>query len=161
MPMRFQGKFADSANAVGGSVALDFGYLLFHMPDYSQEEILKIFPQSHPYILPLHCIRDLTAEKVAKFFRRTLILEIEERKRLLELAKDRLVNRLKIGCEGWLEEGIIKGRQEVALRMLERGMSIAEICSITKLSRSVVNRLGRESGESDSAQKRSRARKQA
>ena len=54
MPMRFQGKFANSANAVGSNVALDFGYLLFHMPDYSQEEIIKIFPQSHPYILPLH-----------------------------------------------------------------------------------------------------------
>ena len=88
MPMRFQGKFADSVNAVGSSVALDFGYLLFHMPDYSQEEIVRIFPKSHPYILPLHCIRDLTTDKVAKFFRSTLILEIEERRRLLELATD-------------------------------------------------------------------------
>jgi len=88
VPMRFQGKFADSANAVGSSVALDFGYLLFHMPNYSQEEIIKIFPKNHPYILPLPCIRDLTADKVAKFFRSTLILEIEERRRLLELATD-------------------------------------------------------------------------
>ena len=80
-------------------------------------------------------------------------------------AKDRLMNRLKIGREGWLEEGRQEGRQEgveaVALRMLEKGMSIAEICSITKLSRSVVNRLERESGESDSVKNRSRARKQA
>lgn len=46
--------------------------------------------------------------------------------------KDRLMNRLKIGREGWLEEGIIKGRQEgreeIALRMLEDGMSIVAIC---------------------------------
>ena len=88
VPMRFQGKFAKSANAVGSSVALDFGYLLFHMPDYSQDDIIRIFPKSHPYVLPLHCIRDLTREKVAKFFRSTLILEIEERRRLLELATD-------------------------------------------------------------------------
>ena len=193
MPMRFQGKFAKSANAVGSSVALDFGYLLFHMPEYRQEDIVKIFPKSHPYMLPLHCIRNLTHEKVAKFFRSTLILEIEERRRLLELAtdcfskfnsdyslsvlkgievaainkpKDRLMNQLKIGREGWLEEGIIKGRQEgeqagiikerqeVALRMLEKGMSIAEICSITKLSRSAVNRLEREGNEPRRARKR-------
>ena len=42
------------------------------------------------------------------------------------------MNRLKIGREGWLEEGIIKGRQEgreeIALRMLEDGMSIVAIC---------------------------------
>ena len=196
MPMRFQGKFANSANAIGSSVALDFGYLLLHMPDYSQEEITKIFPKSHPYILPLHCIRDLTDEKVAKFFRSTLILEIEERKRLLELAtdcfskfnsdfslsalknieleainkqEDRLMNRLKIGREGWLEEGLIKGRQEgrqegveaVALRMLEDGMSVSAVCRITKLSRSVVNRLEREDREPDGVKKQSRARKQA
>ena len=75
------------------------------------------------------------------------------------------MNRLKIGREGWLEEGRQEGRQEgveaVALRMLEDGMSIAEICRITKLSRSVVNRIEQESGESDSGKKRSRARKQA
>ena len=182
MPMRFQGKFAKSANAVGSSVALDFGYLLFHMPDYSQEDIIKIFPKSYPYILPLHCIRDLTHDKVAKFFRSTLVLEIEERRRLLELAtdcfskfnsdfslsvlkdieavainkpKDRLMNKLKIGREGWLEEGRQEGRQEgiaeerheVALRMLEDGMSIAAICRITKLSRSAVNKLERENSE--------------
>ena len=51
--------------------------------------------------------------------------------------------------------------EAVALRMLEKGMSIAEICSITKLSRGVVNRLERESGESDSDKKQGRARKQA
>ena len=55
------------------------------------------------------------------------------------------MNRLKIGREGWLEEGeqagIIKERQKVALRMLEDGMSVAAICRITKLSRNAVNRL--------------------
>ncbi len=167
-------------------------YLLFHMPDYSQEDIIRIFPKSHPYVLPLHCIRDLTREKVAKFFRSTLILEIEERRRLLELAtdcfskfnsdfslsvledieveaikeeKDRLMNQLKIGREGWLEEGeqagVFKERHEVALRMLEDGMSIAAICRITKLSRSVVNRLEREGGELENVKKRGRAKKRA
>ena len=144
-----------------------------------------MFPKSHPYMLPLHCIRDLTHDKVAKFFHSTLILEIEERKRLLELStdcfskfnsdfslavlkdieveaikklRDRLMNKLKIGREGWLEEGeqagIIKGRQEgieeIALRMLEKGISIEEICRITKLSRNAVNRLELESGRKPS-----------
>ena len=170
--------------------------LLFHMPDYSQEDIIRIFPKSHPYVMPLHCIRDLTREKVAKFFRSTLILKIEERQRLLELAtdcfskfnsdygisvlkgievaaikepKDRLMNEIKIGREGWLEEGLLKGRQEgeragieaVALRMLEDGMSIAAICRITKLSRSVVNRLEREGGVLENVKKRGRAKKRA
>ena len=189
LPRRFRDKFANSADAVGGDVALDFGYLLFHMPDYSQEEIIKIFPKSHPYMLSLHCVRELSHDKVAKFFHSTLILEIEERKRLLELAtdcfskfnsdfslavlkdieveaikklKDRLMNKLKIGREGWLEEGeqagVIKGRQErskeIALRMLEKGMSVTEICSITKLSRNAVNKLERENSEPRKARKR-------
>ena len=50
------------------------------------------------------------------------------------------MNRLKIGREGWLEEGTIKGRQEgrqergeeIALRLLEDGMSIAAVCRLTK-----------------------------
>ena len=136
-------------------------------------------------MLLLHCIRDLTHDKVAKFFHSTLILEIEERKRLLELSadcfskfnsdfslavlkdievvaikklKDRLMNKLKIGREGWLEEGeqagILKERQEVALRMLEKGMSVTEICSITKLSRNTVNKLERENSEPRRARKR-------
>ena len=189
IPRHFRGKFTESANAVGDSVALDFGYLLFHMPDYSQEEIIEIFPQSHPFMFPLHCIRDLTHDKVANFFRSTLILEIEERMRLLELAtdyfakfnsdfslavlkgievvainkpKDRLMSKLKIGREGWLEEGVLKGLKQgrregieaVALRMLEDGMSVAAVCRITKLSRSAVNRLERTSGEPRRASKR-------
>ena len=181
IPLRFQGKFTKSANAVGSSVALDFGYLLLHLPDYSQEDIIKMFPKSHPYMLPLHCIRDLTHDKVAKFFHSTLILEIEERKRLLELStdcfskfnsdfslsvlkdievvainkpKDRLMNKLKIGREGWLEEGRQEGIEAVALRMLKKGMSVTEICSITKLSRSAVNRLEREDSEPRRARKR-------
>ena len=58
--------------------------------------------------------------------------------------KDRLMNELKIGREGWLEEGRQEGIEAVALRLLEKGMSVAEICSVTKLSRNVVNRLERE-----------------
>ena len=190
LPRRFRGKFAKSADVVGSDVALDFGYLLLHLPDYSQEEIIAMFPKSHPYMLALHCIRDLTREKVANFFRSSLILALDERLRLLERAtdcfskfnsdfslavledieveainklRDRLMKRLKIGRAGWVEEGILKGRQEgrqegvveVALRMLEKGMSVEDICSITKLSRSAVNKLEQESGEP------SRARKQA
>ncbi len=67
------------------------------------------------------------------------------------------MNRLKIGREGWLEEGmqegILKGRQEVALRMLEEGMSVAAICRITKLSRNAVSKLGRENSEPRGAKK--------
>ncbi len=67
------------------------------------------------------------------------------------------MNRLKIGREGWLEEGIIKGEQqkckEIALRMLENGMSVAEICRITNLSRNAVNKLGRENSEPRGAKK--------
>ena len=43
-----------------------------------------MFPKSHPYMLALHCIRDLTREKVASFFRSSLILELDKRLRLLE-----------------------------------------------------------------------------
>ena len=162
------------ADAVGSDIALDFGYLLLHLPDYSQEEIIRMFPKSHPYMLALHCIRDLTHEKVAKFFRSSLILELDERLRLLERAtdcfskfdsdfslavleeievealnklRDRLMKRLKIGREGWLEEGEQKKCEEIALRMLEDGMDIKSICRITKLSRSKVSKLERESGK--------------
>ena len=75
------------------------------------------------------------------------------------------MNQLKIGREGWFEEGeqagIIKGRQEVALRMLEDGMSVTAVCRITKLSRSVVNRLEQEGAELENAKKRSKAKKRA
>ena len=68
------------------------------------------------------------------------------------------MNKLKIGREGWFEEGeqagIIKERQKVALRMLEDGMSIAAICRITKLSRNAVSRLERENSEPRRARKR-------
>lgn len=76
--------------------------------------------------------------------------------------KDRLMSKLKIGREGWLEEGVLKGLKQgrregieaVALRMLEDGMSVAAVCRITKLSRSAVNRLERTSGEPRRASKR-------
>ena len=71
------------------------------------------------------------------------------------------MNRLKIGRKGWLEEGRQEGVEAVALRMLEDGMSITVVCRLTKLSRSVVNRLERESSETDSVKKQGRARKQA
>ena len=68
------------------------------------------------------------------------------------------MNKLKIGREGWLEEGIIKGEQrkceEIALRMLEDGMSVAAICRITKLSRNAVSKLERENSEPRKARKR-------
>ena len=120
-------------------------------------------------MLSLHCIRDLTREKVANFFRSSLILEVDERLRLLERATDcfskfnsdfslavledievealnklrgRLMKKIKIGREGWVEEGRQEGIKEVALRMIEKDMSVEEICSITKLSHSAVNRHG-------------------
>ena len=46
LPMRFRSRFAGSVDAVGDDVALDFGYKLLHLTDYSQEEIVKMFPRS-------------------------------------------------------------------------------------------------------------------
>ena len=86
MPRRFQDRFMD--NGIGNSVALDFGYLLLHLPDYSQDEIIAMFPKSHPYLLPLHCIRDLTDTRIATFFRSGLTLELEKRTRLVGRAID-------------------------------------------------------------------------
>lgn len=68
--------------------------------------------------------------------------------------KDRLMNKLKIGREGWLEEGRQEGIEAVALRMLKKGMSVTEICSITKLSRNAVSRLELENSEPRRARKR-------
>ena len=63
-------------------------------------------------------------------------------------SKDRLMERIKLGQEGWLEEGRQEGRQEmseeIALHMLKDGMDIETICRITKLSRSTVNKLEQE-----------------
>ena len=170
IPQRFQDKFAD--NSIGFGKALDFGYYLLHLPDHSQEDIVSMFPRSHPYILSLHCIRDLTDTKIANFFRSSLTLELEERTRLVERAtdcflkfnsalslsmlesieakaieksEDRTMERIKLGRESWLEEGIEKGieqgLEQVALRLLEKDIGVAEICEITKLSRSKINKL--------------------
>ena len=62
------------------------------------------------------------------------------------------MERIKLGREGWLEEGMEKGIEkgiekglvEVALRLLEKGTSIEEICDITKLSRSKVSNLAKQ-----------------
>ena len=71
----------------------------------------------------------------------------------IEKSEDRTMERIKLGREGWLEEGIeqgiAKGRlegleeglEQVALRLLERDVGVAEICEITKLSRSKINKL--------------------
>ncbi len=64
------------------------------------------------------------------------------------------MNKLKIGREGWLEEGRQEGIEAVALRMLKKGMSVTEICSITKLSRNAVSRLELENSEPRRARKR-------
>ena len=186
LPKRFRSKFAGNADAVGDDVALDFGYKLLHLYDYSQEDIIEMFPKSHPYMLALHCIRDLTHAKVANFFRSSLMLELDERMWLLGRAtdcftkynsdfswavleeieveaidrpKDRIMERIKLGQEGWIEEGLIKGRQEgkqeglqegrqemceeIALQMLKDGMDVETICRITKLGRSTVDKLER------------------
>ena len=60
------------------------------------------------------------------------------------------MKRLKIGREGWLEEGEQKKCEDIALRMLEDGMDIEAICRITKLSRSKVSKLELESGKEPS-----------
>lgn len=62
--------------------------------------------------------------------------------------KDRLMRTVKIGEEGWLEKGFKKGlaagKAEIALRMLEEGISIAVICRTTGLNRSALTKLKRK-----------------
>lgn len=177
LPMRFRGKHHTSVDTIGSDVALDFGYKLLHLKEYSQDEIAAMFPNSYPYMLALQCIRELTHTNIANFFRSSMMLELDKRLRLLGKAcdcfskydsdfnwdvlegieaeaitqsKDRVMERIKLGQEGWLEEGLTKGRQEgrqesveeIALRMLEDGMDIEVICRITKLNRSTINKLG-------------------
>ena len=63
-------------------------------------------------------------------------------------SEDRTMERIKLGREGWLEEGMEKGIEkglvEVALRLLEKGVSIEEVCDVTKLSRSKVIKLAKK-----------------
>ena len=66
------------------------------------------------------------------------------------------MHTVKLGREGWLEqgfkkgmaegrtEGVNEGRSEVALRMIEEGMSLEIVCRMTGLGRSELTRLQRK-----------------
>ena len=139
-------------------------------PVICNEQMTKYPPQSHPYLLALLCLQNLTREMLEAFFISTLILPPEERRKLVAVAtdcfskrdprftldfmriveagciknkKDRLMQKIKLGKEGWLEEGLQKGlqegrqeeRAEVARRMLEDGAEADFILRMTGLTR--------------------------
>ena len=108
----------------------------------------KYPPQSHPYLLALLCLQNLTREMLEAFFVSTLILPAAERQRLVAVAtdcfskrdprftldfmriveagciknkEDRLMQKIKLGKEGWLEEGLQKGLQKGLQEGLARG----------------------------------------
>ena len=138
-----------------------------------------MFPKSHPYLTALHIMRNLSREAVGDFFVSSLSLPHRKRILLIERATDcyakfnrnfgfkmlkdielefipkigdRLVHKIKLGREGWLEEGIVKGRQEgrqegiveIARRMLADGMDVDAICRITGLTRREVSKLAKK-----------------
>ena len=142
-----------------------------------------MFPKSHPYLIALHIMRNLSREAVGDLFVSSLSLPRRKRILLIERATDcyakfdrnfslkvlrdielefipkigdRLVHKIKLGREGWLEEGIVKGRQEgeqrgivkerseIAQRMLADGMDVEIICRITGLTRREVGRLAKK-----------------
>ena len=196
---------------LGGVVTLDFGYLLIDLARHSRETLAHEFPSSYPYLLALQSLQQLSRTAIAAFFVGSLALRAEERLRLMsqvtncltesgdnfsldvleaveasciKKVKDRLMRTVKIGQEGWLEQGFKKGlaegkakgkaegraegkaegkaegraegkaegraegkdegKAEVALRMLEEGMSIEIICRTTGFKRSDLTRLKRK-----------------
>ena len=195
LPRRFRTTFASSVDLVAGETALDFGYLLLHLPDYSRKELKTMFPKSHPYLIALHNTRNLSREAVGDLLVSSLSLPRRKRILLIERATDcyakfnrnfsfkvlkdielevipkigdRLMHKIKLGREGWLEEGIVKGRQEgeqegivkglqkgrqegrqegiveIARRMLADGMDVEIICRITGLTRREVSKLTKQ-----------------
>ena len=70
----------------------------------------------------------------------------------IENVEDRLMRTIKLGFEGLKEEsfkegeakGEAKGRANVAMRMLQKGFSVEDICQATGLKRNDVTRLKRK-----------------
>lgn len=165
---RLPRRFRAADNDICGEVTLNFSYLLFDFAAQTSAALRAAFPNSHPYLLGLHSLQQLSRESIETFFVSSLDLLAEERLRLMgqvtncpteasgnfslgllesieagciKKMKDRLMRTVKIGQEGWLEQGFKKGLAEVALRMLEEGMSVEVICRTTGLKRSDLTRL--------------------
>lgn len=180
---RLPRRFRAASNDICGEVTLNFGYLLFDFADQTGETLQAAFPSSHPYLLGMHSLQQLSREAIETFFVSCLALPAEERLRLMgqvtncltesggnfsmglleniearciKRVKDRLMRTVKIGQEGWLEQGFKKGLTEgkaegkaeglaeVALSMLEEGMSVEVICRTTGLKRSDLTKLKRK-----------------
>lgn len=177
---RLPQRFRAASDNICDEVALNFGYLLFDFADKTGETLQDAFPSSYPYLLGMQSLQQLSREAIETFFVGSLALPAEERLRLMgqvtnclsessgnfslglleriearciKRVKDRLMRTVKIGQEGWLEQGFKKGlaegkaegkaegMAEVALRMLAEGMSIEVICRTTGLKRSDLTKL--------------------
>ncbi len=142
-----------------------------------------MFPSSHPYLLGMRSLQQLNREAIGEFIVGSLALPAEDRVRLtgqvtnclvesdggfdmglleeieagcINKVEDGLMRTIKIGQEGWLEQGFKKGlaegeakgkaegKAEVALRMLEEGMSVEVVCRTTGLKRSDLTKLKRK-----------------
>ncbi len=98
-----------------------------------------MFPSSHPYLLGMRSLQQLNREAIGEFIVGSLALPAEERIRLtgqvtnclvesdggfdmglleeieagcINKVEDRLMRTIKIGQEGWLEQGFKKGLAE-------------------------------------------------
>ena len=136
---RLSSRFRDSSNDICSEVTLDFGYLLLDLSGQDRETLTDLFPNSYPYLLALQSLQQLNAESIAAFFVGSLALPKEDRLRLvrqtthsleesagefsmdmlqeieascIEDKEDRLMHTVKLGREGWLEQGFKKGVAE-------------------------------------------------
>ena len=136
LPRSFRQTFTATIDGIGRDEALDFGYLLLHLPDYDRTSLRKMFSTGYPHVLALKIIRELDRDAVAELFTSSLGLPLDERNRLIEYATDcyskynsnfnlkvlegierdcvanvekRAMGRIRLGREGWLEEGVEKG----------------------------------------------------
>ena len=176
-------RFRLPTNNLCREVTLDFGYLLLDLSSYDADSLKHNFPKSFPYFLALVGLQRLNREAIEDFFVASLELPDEERTKLLAIAttclvksdsnfsigvleemeagcienvEDRLMRTVKLGFEGWKEEGFKEGkaegeakgkaeeRAEVAIRMLKKGFSVEDICQATGLKRNELTSLKRK-----------------
>ena len=176
-------RFRLPTNNLCCEVTLDFGYLLLDLSSYDADSLKHNFPKSFPYFLALVGLQRLNREAIEDFFVASLELPDEERTKLLAIAttclvksdsnfsigvleemeagcienvEDRLMRTVKLGFEGWKEEGFKEGkaegeakgkaeeRAEVAIRMLKKGFSVEDICQATGLKRNELTSLKRK-----------------
>lgn len=166
LPRRFSQTFPNAIGSVVGTETIDFGYLLLHLPDYDWQTLRRIFPTGYPYVLALKIVRELHENAVAELFTSSMCLPSDERERLIEHAmdcysrydgnfsmkvlegiesdcianmKERVMGRIKLGREGWLEEGRQEGWQdgqrELVLRLLQSNVEEETICKVARISK--------------------------